>query len=35
MVSDLDVRHPLADALDDTTSLVAEHDRESALGILS
>ena len=35
MVPDLDVSHALADALDDTSSLVAEHDRESALGILS
>lgn len=35
MVSDLDVCDALADALDDTTTLVAENDREGTFGILA
>ena len=35
MVADFDICDALADALNDTTSLVAENDRESAFRILA
>lgn len=35
MVSDLNVGDALTDALDDTTTLVAENDREGTFGILA
>lgn len=31
----LDVRDAVADALDDAAALVAEHDREQALGVVA
>ena len=35
MVANLDVRDALADRLDDTTTLVTEHDGEVTLGVVA